>query len=148
MGFQELLMHFHPVFSLFIMPLLLMFGLLLIPYLNYQADTAGVWFCSAKGRKMAIIAILVAIAATMTGVMVDEFILGSKQAGTNMISSGLVPFGIMLAGCIGFYAFMKKKFDATNNEAIQALFILLVTAFVVLTVIGIWFRGIGMKLMW
>jgi hypothetical protein len=43
---------------------------------------------------------------------------------------------------------IKKGFAATNNEAIQALFTLLMTAFVALTIIGIWFRGTGMQLMW
>ena len=97
---------------------------------------------------MAVIAVFVAITATITGVLLDEFMIGSKQAGSNIINSGLAPFGIVLAGCIGFYAFMKKKFEATNNEAIQALFILLNIAFVVLTIIGIWFRGEGMALVW
>ena len=147
MGIQEMLMHFHPLFSLFIIPLLLIGGLLAIPYINYQAETAGVWFCSDKGRKMAVISVVTAIIVTVAGVLVDEFMIGSAQAGTNMISSGLVPFAIVLTGCIGFYVFMKKKFSATNNEAIQALFVLLCTAFVVLTIIGIWFRGTGMRLM-
>ncbi len=147
MGIQEMLMHFHPVFSLFIIPLLLTIGLLVIPYLNYQADTAGIWFCSSKGRQMAISAVVTAIGATLAGVLVDEFMIGSAQAGPNIISSGLVPFTLVLAGCIGFYVFMKKKFNATNNEAVQTLFILLCTAFVVLTVVGIWFRGTGMRLM-
>ena len=147
MGIQEMLMHFHPVFSLFIIPLLLTIGLLVIPYLNYQADTAGIWFCSSKGRQMAIIAVVTAIASTVSGVLIDEFMIGSAQAGPNIISSGLVPFTLVLAGCIGFYVFMKKKFNATNNEAVQTLFILLCTAFVVLTVVGIWFRGTGMRLM-
>ena len=147
MGIQEMLMHFHPVFSLFIIPLLLTIGLLVIPYLNYQADTAGIWFCSSKGRQMAISAVVTAIGATLAGVLVDEFMIGSAQARPNIISSGLVPFTLVLAGCIGFYVFMKKKFNATNNEAVQTLFILLCTAFVVLTVVGIWFRGTGMRLM-
>jgi quinol-cytochrome oxidoreductase complex cytochrome b subunit len=147
MGFQELLMHFHPFFSLFIIPLLLTVGLLFIPYFNYQSDTSGVWFCSGKGRSMALIAAATAIIATPVGVLIDEFVVGSAQAGTNLISSGLVPFAIVFAGCIGFYFLMKRKFEATNNEAIQALFILLTTAFVVLTIIGIWFRGPGMRLM-
>ena len=146
MGFQELLMHFHPLFSLFIIPLLLTIGLIIIPYFNYQADTAGIWFCSSKGRKMAVIGVVTAILLTVTGILVDEFIIASAQAGPNFISNGLVPFTIVLAVCIGFYAFIKKKFKATNNETIQALFILFITAFVVLTVIGIWFRGTGMKL--
>jgi len=146
-GFQELLMHFHPIISLFIIPLLLTVGLLVVPYINYQSDTAGVWFCSHKGRKMAVIALIAGIAATVVGVLVDEFVIGSTLTGTNLISSGLVPFAIVLAGCVIFYGLMKKKFEASNNETILALFILLVTTFVMLTIIGIWFRGLGMKLM-
>jgi len=149
MGIQEMLMHFHPVFSLFIIPLMLVIGLFCIPYINYQSETAGVWFCSNKGRRMALIAVLTSTAATVAGILADEFIIGSILTGPpNIIISGLVPFAIVLAGCIGFYVFMKKKFGATNNEAIQTLFILLVTAFLVLTVVGIWFRGTGMKLVW
>jgi quinol-cytochrome oxidoreductase complex cytochrome b subunit len=149
LGIQEMLMHFHPLFSLVIIPTLFGFFLLAIPYLNYNQDTAGVWFCSAKGRKTTLISIIIAITATMAGVLADEFIISAALAGSpNIISSGLIPFAIVLSGCIGFYVLLKKKLVATNNEAIQSLFILLVTVFVVLTVIGIWFRGEGMKLMW
>jgi quinol-cytochrome oxidoreductase complex cytochrome b subunit len=146
MGFQELLMHFHPLFSLLIIPLLLALGLLFIPYINYQAATEGIWFCSAQGRKMAAVCVAAGIILTVAGVLVDEFMLGAARTETNLLSSGLVPFALILAGCSGFYFFMKKKFGAKNNEAVQALFILLLTSFVVLTIIGIWFRGEGMKL--
>jgi quinol-cytochrome oxidoreductase complex cytochrome b subunit len=149
MGLQEMLMHFHPVFSVFVIPLLLAGGLLLIPYINYQAETAGVWFCSHKGRKMALIAVVIAALTTVAGVLLDEFVIGASLSGPpNIINNGLLPFTIILAACTGFYYVMKKGFKASNNEAVQALFTLLMTAFVVLTVIGIWFRGTGMQLMW
>jgi quinol-cytochrome oxidoreductase complex cytochrome b subunit len=149
MGLQELLMHFHPLFSVFVIPLLLVAGLLSIPYINYQAETSGVWFCSHKGRKIALIAAVFATAATVAAVLLDEFVIAASLAGPpNMINNGLAPFAIILTICTGFYAVMKKGFKANNNEAIQALFTLLMTAFVVLTVIGIWFRGTGMQLMW
>jgi hypothetical protein len=82
-------------------------------------------------------------------VLADEFLVGGRLAGPpNMVNNGLLPFGIILAACIGFYVLLRKGFNANNNEAVQALFTLLVTAFVVLTVIGVWFRGTGMQLMW
>jgi hypothetical protein len=65
-----------------------------------------------------------------------------------MINNGLLPFTVILAACAGFYVMIKMGFKATSNEAIQALFTLLMTAFVILTVIGVWFRGTGMQLMW
>jgi len=149
MGLQELLMHFHPVFAVFVIPSFMVAGLISIPYLNYQEETAGVWFCSYKGRKMALVAIVVATAATVAAVLLDEFAAGAKLAGPpNMINNGLIPFTFILAVCAGFHAVMKMGFKATNNEAIQALFTLLMTAFIVLTVVGVWFRGTGMQLMW
>ena len=149
MGIQEMLMHFHPVFALLVIPGLLLFGLLSIPYINYEANTTGVWFCSHKGRKMALVAVIFATLLTLGAVLLDEFVIGAGQAGAaNLINNGLVPFIILLAFCIGFYWVIKRSFNATNNEAVQALFTLLITAFVVLTIIGVWFRGTGMHLMW
>ena len=78
MGLQELLMHFHPVFAVLVIPLLIVAGLLLIPCINYQEETSGVWFCSAKGRKMALVAVVVATAATVAAVLLDEFWHGAN----------------------------------------------------------------------
>jgi quinol-cytochrome oxidoreductase complex cytochrome b subunit len=120
MGIQEMLMHFHPVVALLIIPALLVWGLLSIPYINYEADTAG-----------------------------DEYVIPASRPGpADIFSTGLLPFTIIVAACAGFYYLVKKGFDANNNEAIQALFTLLTTAIVVLTIIGTWFRGTGMQLMW
>jgi len=47
-----------------------------------------------------------------------------------------------------FYDGMKKSFKATKCETMQATFVFLLIALVVLTMIGIWFRGPGMALMW
>ncbi len=52
-------------------------------------------------------------------------------------------FGLTL-----FYAACRRRFAASRNEAVQALFVLLFTCFLVLTVTGIWFRGEGMALVW
>ena len=149
MGIQEMLMHFHPVFSLLVMPSLLLLGLVAIPYIGNPAETAGVWFRSPKGRKMAFIAVVAATIATVSGVLLDEFYIGAGQGTSpNMINNGLLPFSVVLAICVAFYLLMKKIFKASRDEAIQSLFTLLLTAFVVLTVIGVWFRGEGMQLIW
>jgi hypothetical protein len=54
----------------------------------------------------------------------------------------------VLTGITGFYLLTKKLFEATRNEAVQALFVLIVVAFSVLTATGVWFRGSGMSLVW
>jgi quinol-cytochrome oxidoreductase complex cytochrome b subunit len=151
LGIQEMLMHFHPLFSLFIIPTLAVLGLLAIPYLRYQTNSAGIWFCSPSGRRFSLIAALTAVTITPVTILMDEFVIESAAGSQDMpgvITNGLIPFLLILAGCAVFYVLLKKKFAASRNEAIQAVFVLLVTAFVILTLTGIWFRGEGMKLMW
>ena len=151
LGIQEMLMHFHPLFSLFIIPTLAILGLFAVPYLRYQTNTAGIWYCSPNGRKFSIIAALIALLATPSSILIDEFFLVStagSQKISSMVTNGLLPFLLLLTGCTGFYLMLTKKFNASRNEAIQAVFVLLVTAFIILTVTGIWFRGEGMQLMW
>ena len=149
MGIQEMLMHFHPIYALLVIPVLLVFGLLSIPYINYDVSTVGIWFCSHKGRKMALVAMVFSTIATIAAVLFDEFVTTTVSVGPpNVISNGLLPFAIVLLICTGFYWLVKRSFTANKNEAIQALFTLLMTAFVILTLIGTWFRGAGMQLVW
>jgi quinol-cytochrome oxidoreductase complex cytochrome b subunit len=150
-GIQEMLMHFHPLFALFIIPALMVILLFCIPYFDYQSNTAGVWFASLAGRKMALIAALTAFAATPVGILADEYIIDITAWAPGLpttIGNGLMPFTFMLALGIGFYIFMKRKHAATNNEAFQAVFVLILVAFLILTITGVWFRGPGMALSW
>jgi quinol-cytochrome oxidoreductase complex cytochrome b subunit len=149
-GIQEMLMHFHPFFSLFIIPMLIMIALLSLPYIDYELKPSGVWFGSFKGRKMALVAAITATIFTIIGILVDEYIIDLAvwmQGVPASISNGLIPFGIILASIIGFYILIKRKYSASNNEAVQALFVLFFVSFIILTATGIWFRGMGMKLM-
>jgi quinol-cytochrome oxidoreductase complex cytochrome b subunit len=150
-GIQELLLHFHPLFALFIIPVFMLIVLIGIPYLNYQKDTAGVWFASLKGRSMAVVATLVAIILTPIGIVADEFAIDFAAwipGLSSVVTNGILPAAFVLGGIVMFYWLVKKKYAATNNESIQSVFVLLVVAFIILTIVGIWFRGQGMALMW
>jgi quinol-cytochrome oxidoreductase complex cytochrome b subunit len=149
MGIQELLMHFHPVFAILLIPLALLLGLLALPFIRYDAVTSGIWFASPRGRTLVLVAIALAFLLSLGGVLLDEYVLPAQLVGPpGFVSTGLLPFGVMLAISAGFYLLARKAMGASINEAVQALFTLLMTAFVVLTLIGIWFRGTGMQLMW
>jgi quinol-cytochrome oxidoreductase complex cytochrome b subunit len=150
MGIQELLMHFHPIFSLLIVPAMLMIALLVLPYIDYASDTAGVWFVSLKGRRTSLVAAITGVAATTAGILADEIIdFAAWMRGVPaVISNGFIPFLIVLAGSTGFYVMIKRRYSAGRNESVQAIFVLYLAAFLVLTLTGIGFRGEGMKLMW
>ncbi|MGD9237288.1 MAG: cytochrome b N-terminal domain-containing protein [Desulfobacterales bacterium] len=150
-GIQELLLHFHPLFALFIVPVFMLIALVSIPYLNYQTDTAGVWFASHRGRRMTAVAASTAVIITPIGIIADEFVIDFAAwipGLSPVVSNGILPTAFVLAGIIVFYWLTKKKYAATNNESIQSVFVLLVVAFIILTITGIWFRGKGMALMW
>ena len=149
MGLQELLMHFHPVISVLVIPLLLVTGLFLIPYLGSNPENAGVWFRSHRGRKTTLVSAIVSVIATVSAVLFSEFVAGNGQASApDMINNGLLPLAAVAACCALFYVVIRKGFGANREEATQSLVTLLATAFIVLTVIGVWFRGTGMQLMW
>jgi quinol-cytochrome oxidoreductase complex cytochrome b subunit len=150
-GLQELLLHFHPLFAVLVIPVVILGLLFLLPYLRYDAATAGVWFTSYQGRKTAVVAAIVAVILTSLGIVADEYVIDFASwipAVPVVISNGLLPAALVLAGIVGFYWWIKKKYSTTSNEVVQAVFVLLLTAFVILTVTGIWFRGSGMKLTW
>jgi len=63
-----------------------------------------------------------------------------------LISNGLFPLLLIIGILYGFYKVIKNKYKADKNEAVQALFVFLLTSFLILTLTGIIFRGPGMAL--
>ncbi|MCC7207453.1 MAG: cytochrome b N-terminal domain-containing protein, partial [Anaerolineae bacterium] len=151
MGLQELLLHFHPVFGAIIIPGLAFAALILLPYSRFDLDAEGIWFRSRKGRRMALFGAITALIATPALVLLDEYVLDLPALLPSLptaLSNGWVPLAALLLLLVGYYEGVKRLFRSAGCEARLSLFTLLVVAFVVLTVIGIFFRGEGMALMW
>ena len=151
LGIQELLLHFHPLFAVFIIPTALFLTLLLIPYLPYDAHHAGVWFVSKQGEKAGVTAAVAALLLVPPAIILSGHDIATPSwlnAMPPIISNGLIPAVLTLFAVTLIYRGIKKFLTTANNESIQALFILGVVSFVLLTVTGIWFRGEGMGLMW
>ena len=144
-GFQELLIHFHPLFAVMVIPTLAALGFALLPYLTSDDEPSGTWFLSPTGRRTAGLAAAVALAVTPLLVVADEA-FGSGAVG--WLTGGALPLAAIVAAVIGFAALVKARFSATTNETVQAVVVLLAVAFAVLTLIGVWFRGEGMALTW
>jgi quinol-cytochrome oxidoreductase complex cytochrome b subunit len=151
MGVQELLLHFHPLFAVVLIPLAGIVALLAIPYLKYESEIAGPWFLTARGLHTARTAALVALVTTVLWVLLDEFVLDFGRWLPwlpGQVSEGLIPVMIGIALLAGLLEWLKRSTGATKNELVQAAFTAVTTAFLVLTVTGIWFRGQGMALTW
>ena len=150
-GLQELLLHVHPLFAVLVIPSTLSLALIGVAYLPCDGSSTGRWFLSAKGRRMSALAAATAVVFTTAWILVDEWVVdpgGWMPGSAPVISDGLLPFAVLLAGVTAFYMSLKKYFSATVGETVQAMFVLFAVSFTVLTVTGVWFRGAGMVLMW
>lgn len=151
MGAQELLVHLHPTFAVFVVPVLAALFLLSLPYLRYSAPPTGEWFQSERGRRTALLAGLAALALTPVYVLASEFLLHWQKLLPFLpqaVSNGLVPTLLWVVVAFGIYWLAGRLYGADRAEAVQALFAFLATAFLVLTLTGVFFRGEGMHLAW
>jgi quinol-cytochrome oxidoreductase complex cytochrome b subunit len=147
-GFQELQLHFHPLFAVVVIPLAAVFGLVTIPYLRYDLEKAGPWFLSDAGRRTAAIAAATGAVAAATLVVVDGLILQPGAGQPSLIGRGVLPLLVLGAAVFSFKRGLAKRFELGTSEAVQAVFALLFAVWLVLTSIGVWFRGPGMALVW
>jgi len=148
LGFQELQLHFHPLFAVVVIPAFAALALLLIPYLRYESESSGPWFLSDTGRRTAAIAGVTALVLTPVLIVFDELVLQPGAGLPSVVGRGLVPLAILAAAVVGFRLLLVRRFGASKAEVVQALFILFFVALAVLIVTGVWFRGPGMALVW
>lgn len=148
MGLQELLLHLHPTYAVCVVPLLVMLFLIVLPYLPNASLPHGIWFGGRKGMSLAIKACIFSGVFTFLMVVIDEKFRFARETGLNdFITGGIVPILGMLFIYIGGYFFLRKKHNFSLAETLMASFVFSVTGVICLTIIGIWFRGPGMRLL-
>ena len=147
LGLQELLLHVPPMVAVFLIPVMVTGGLLILPYLDYGQEQSGSWFLSHRGKKMAAGAATVALILTPAWILVDENRLRSAGADESFWS-GLLGLGVLVAAALACQRMLGNRLQATRQERLLCLFTFGVVALAVLTVAGLWFRGSGMALQW
>ena len=147
-GFQELQLHFHPLFAVVVIPALLVVALLAIPYLRYDAEMSGPWFLSEIGRRGGLMAAVFALALTPTLIVVDELILQPGAGLPTVFGRGVVPLALLAAGLAAFRLLLLRRLEVSKAELVQTFFVFFLVVLAVLTITGVWFRGPGMALTW
>ena len=151
MGLQELLVHLHPAFAVFVLPLLAAGLLLALPFLPLGETPSGAYFHSRTGLRTSRAAALAALLLTPLAVVAGETVRHAPPwlpALPTVVRTGVVPLALGCACLAALYLAARRKWSATRWEAVQATFTFVVVVFVVLTVIGSCFRGQGMALTW
>jgi len=148
-GVQELLMHFHPFFAAFVIPVSVVVFLAWIPFIKYNELPNGHWFISDKGKKSSKDTAIFAAIITISGVLFNAFVLNFELLMPGIpavISNGIIPFIILLLFMACYYWFYLKQMNFSTAELVQVLFVFFMVAFIVLTLTGIFFRGKDMDL--
>ena len=149
MGLQELLLHFHPLVGAIVIPSLAILGIFLLPFFDINPKSVGVYFRSQRGRSLTLLAIGIALFATPLWVLLDEYVLNWSlwlPTWNTLISNGLIPLAVVLLPIIFLDDWIRRSFHGDVEERVLFLAIFLFTAFFVLMIIGIYFRGPGMTL--
>ena len=148
-GIQELLMHFHPFIAAFLIPVAIISALIMLPYLKFNEAQNAIWFYSKNAKEAAKYASISAIILTPLLVLINEFVPKFETLLSSIdsfITNGIFPLAILLFIVWYYYKFVSKKFQLSPIEKVQTMFTFITTVFIVLTLIGIFFRGVDMKL--
>jgi quinol-cytochrome oxidoreductase complex cytochrome b subunit len=148
LGFQELLVHFHPVVAIVVIPLAGAAALLLLPYLTADDEPAGAWFLSDRGWRAARVAALAALTLAPAAVVLHEAVSRVWPGSNSWLTGGVLPLAVIGAGAFALLRTSRTRFGLTKNETVQTAVVLGGVAFAVLTIVGVWFRGPGMSLVW
>ena len=148
LGLQELLLHMHPLAAL-LLPGIILGAFVAIPYLDKQEDNIGRYFRSAVGKQIALLAALYAIGLIPLLVLLDEYWLDLPAllpGLPTLISNGLIPLALTLGGLAAVYLLFRTTNKANKSEALVGLFVFVMVSLLLLTLIGIFFRGPNMAL--
>jgi quinol-cytochrome oxidoreductase complex cytochrome b subunit len=151
MGLQELLMHFHPFFAVVVFPITILMGCFWLPFIKSDDTNQGIWFLSEKGKKAGIYSLVSGFIFTVLFIVLSEYLPDPEAllpSIPGIITTGMIPFIIVIGTILGFMIFLKRKFSLDRSEYIQSILIILVISYTVLSLTGIFFRGEGMKLIW
>lgn len=150
LGLQELLLHMHPLAAL-ALPAIILIALALVPFWDQRSDDIGIYFRSRIGKRVALVAALLGLVLPPTLVLLDEFWVDFPAwlpSLPTLISNGLVPLLLTLVGLAVIYGAFRKGLKANHSEATLGLFLFLFASLIVLTLIGIYFRGPNMAWVW
>ncbi|MGQ1889172.1 cytochrome b N-terminal domain-containing protein [Thermophagus sp. OGC60D27] len=149
MGFQELLMHVHPLFSSFIIPLSVVTFFAAIPFFNYQQLKPGQWFYSEKGIKITLTSGLFSFIFTFVFIILSDKVFDFThwlEAWPIIISTGVIPTILYWLPVCCFMIFLGKKIAASRIEMIIGWVTIILVAYITMMLIGSFLRAEGMQL--
>ena len=124
-------------------------ALAFLPRLDRRDDNIGIYFRSGTGKRAALFGALLGLYLVPALVIVDEFWLdigGMLEGWPLLISTGLIPLALTLLGLGIIYLVLRRVLRASHSETLVGMFTLMSLGLVLLTIVGVYFRGPNMAL--
>jgi hypothetical protein len=149
LGLQELVAHSAFMGGIGI-PTVALAGLALIPYLDRETEGTGEWFGGPGGRPLALQAAAVGLglAIGVEAIAIRYGWLRQWWAGTPQLLITLINPGTVLMVGYMLYSWMLVRRHRSIRAGAVGLFVCFLCGFVVLTVIGTYFRGPNWEFYW
>lgn len=148
MSLQELLLHMDPALAGLIIPGLMIVILMVIPYLDRSKRDIGIWFGSRKGRAIALWSAVYTVVWLVGLILFDEYIRVRSLISQPEIFPGWIIPIIVIGGLTVLLYVLIRRWHPSTREVIIGLFTAFVVTYFTLTIIGIFFRGLGLHLTW
>ena len=149
LGLQELLLHMHPLAALGLVGMAVA-ALLVVPWFDKDESDIGVYFRSQAGKRAAMLSGLLGFVLALAMVVLDEYVLdipGWLPGVPASITTGWIPLLATLGAFAAVYFGLRKsKLGANHSEALLGVFAFAITGLVIMTIVGIFFRGPNMAL--
>ncbi len=151
MGLQELLLHLHPAIAICFVPALMLLELLAVPFIRNATLPEGIWFGGKRGFRLALMIYMLCSLFTIAAVWLDDKLLQSQSIGTAgslLMFRGVLPVFLVCLMQGGLYIGLRRLGLYSRAECVMAVVITIFAIISGLTIVGIWFRGSGMQLVW
>jgi hypothetical protein len=148
MGLQELLEHMHPMVAGILIPTILVLFLIALPYIDHSRTGAGVWFSSARGKRIVGWTALYTVIVMPIYVLLDNaYPLREllRTAVPQWMAQGLIP-AFIIAVIVLLPVLMLGFKKPTVREVMLTLFTVMFVSAIVFTLSGFLFRGPGFKM--
>jgi surface polysaccharide O-acyltransferase-like enzyme len=140
----------HPTLAGIFIPGVLVVFLLALPYIDRSRENIGVWFSTARGKRLVAGTALYTLLVIPTYVVLDNtFPLREilRDHAPSWVAQWFLP-AIILIVIVSIPAIVARLRKASVREILLVLFTVMLVSAAVLTVSGFLFRGPGFKLYW
>lgn len=151
LNLQELLLHMHPALAGVLVPTGALVMIAAIPFIDRSPLGVGILFTSDKGKKITAFTTVVTTFLLIALILFDQYVGVTKQLSKYpnipaVVYTQIIPVAVMVGLSVALGLAVHILFKPTRREMIMAFFTGFVTAYLVLTIVGTFFRGQGMEL--